>query len=185
MSCLFLRPRLWQFEIWDSTNKYATYLLLGFETLNLKFCDLKLWKLTVMQSWGLSWVIEFSGKAHRKGISLEMSRTNIWAHTETDVPFLVALHSCLALLPCAPVLLFCVTWDLRILRMFMIHSCLALLTCVHVLLSCLACLSCLSFHYTCSTPRRGLAGGAGEGAARLSNANSNTHSNTNSIMVVK
>ena len=35
------------FEIWDSTDKQATYLLLGFETLNLKFRDLKLWKLTV------------------------------------------------------------------------------------------------------------------------------------------
>ena len=48
ISNLFLRPRPWQFEIWDSTDKYATYLLLGFETLNLKFCDLKLWKLTVI-----------------------------------------------------------------------------------------------------------------------------------------
>ena len=42
ISCLFLRPRPWQFEIGDSTDKYATYLLLGFETLSLKFCDLKL-----------------------------------------------------------------------------------------------------------------------------------------------
>ena len=42
ISCLFLRPRPWQFEILDSTDKQATYLLLGFETLNLKFCDLKL-----------------------------------------------------------------------------------------------------------------------------------------------
>ena len=49
ISKLFLRPRPWQFEIWDSTDKWATYLLLGFETLNLKFCDLKLWKLTVRQ----------------------------------------------------------------------------------------------------------------------------------------
>ena len=47
ISCLFLRPRPWQFEIWESTDKQATHLLLGFETLNLKFCDLKLWKLTV------------------------------------------------------------------------------------------------------------------------------------------
>ena len=47
MSYLFLRPRPWQFEIWDSTDTYATYLLAGFDTLNLKFCDLKLWKLTV------------------------------------------------------------------------------------------------------------------------------------------
>ena len=47
MPCLFLRPRPWQFEIWDSTDKAATYLLLGFETLNLEFCDLKLWKLNV------------------------------------------------------------------------------------------------------------------------------------------
>ena len=36
ISCLFLRPRLWQFEIRDSTDNYATYLLLGSETLNLK-----------------------------------------------------------------------------------------------------------------------------------------------------
>ena len=42
ISCLFLRPRPWQFEILDSTDKQATHLLLGFETLNLKFCDLKL-----------------------------------------------------------------------------------------------------------------------------------------------
>ena len=42
MSCLFLRPRPWQFEIRDSTDKQATHLLLGFETLNLKFRDLKL-----------------------------------------------------------------------------------------------------------------------------------------------
>ena len=28
-----------------------TYLLLGLETLNLKFCDLKLWKLTVLSTW--------------------------------------------------------------------------------------------------------------------------------------
>ena len=46
MSRLFLRPRPWQFEIWDSTDKSATYLFLGFETLNLKFRDLKLCKLT-------------------------------------------------------------------------------------------------------------------------------------------
>ena len=48
MACLFLQPRPWQFEIWDSTDTEATYLFLGFETLNLKFCDLKLWKLTVV-----------------------------------------------------------------------------------------------------------------------------------------
>ena len=42
ISNLFLRPRPWQFEIRDSTGKYATYLLSGFETLNLKFRDLKL-----------------------------------------------------------------------------------------------------------------------------------------------
>ena len=47
ISELFLLPRPWQFEIWDSTDKQATCLLLGFETLNLKFRDLKLWKLTV------------------------------------------------------------------------------------------------------------------------------------------
>ena len=47
MSCLFLRPRLWRFEIRYSTDTQATCLLLGFETLNLKFCDLKLWKPTV------------------------------------------------------------------------------------------------------------------------------------------
>ena len=41
-SCLFLWPRPWQFDIRDSTDKQATYLLLGFETLNLNFCDLKL-----------------------------------------------------------------------------------------------------------------------------------------------
>ena len=49
ISILFLRPRPWQFEIRDSTDKRATYLFLGFETLNLKFCDLKLWKLTVRE----------------------------------------------------------------------------------------------------------------------------------------
>ena len=42
ISCLFLGPRPWQFEIRDSTDKEASYLLLGFDTLNLKFCDLKL-----------------------------------------------------------------------------------------------------------------------------------------------
>ena len=47
ISNICLRPRPWQFEIRDSTDKWATYLLLGFETLNLIFCDLKLWKLTV------------------------------------------------------------------------------------------------------------------------------------------
>ena len=47
ISYLFLRPRLWQFENWDSRDKSTTCLFLGFETLNLKFCDLKLWKLTV------------------------------------------------------------------------------------------------------------------------------------------
>ena len=55
LSCLFLRPRPWQFEIWDSTDKQATYLLLGFETLNLKFCDLKLWKQTVFFDLGTFW----------------------------------------------------------------------------------------------------------------------------------
>ena len=50
ISCLLLRPRPWQFEIRDSTDTYATYLLLGFETLNLKFRDSKLWKLTVYDS---------------------------------------------------------------------------------------------------------------------------------------
>ena len=44
ISCLLLRPRPWQFEVWDSTDKWATYLLLGFKTLNLKFCDLKLYE---------------------------------------------------------------------------------------------------------------------------------------------
>ena len=48
ISCLFLRPRLWQCDIWDSTDTKATYLFLGFEMLNLKFCDLKLWQLTVL-----------------------------------------------------------------------------------------------------------------------------------------
>ena len=38
-SCLFSRPRPWQFEIRDSTDTQATCLFLGFETLNLKFCD--------------------------------------------------------------------------------------------------------------------------------------------------
>ena len=47
ISCLFLRPRPWQFEIRDSTDKQATYLLLGFETLDFENCDLKLWRLTV------------------------------------------------------------------------------------------------------------------------------------------
>ena len=47
ISNLFLRPRPWQFEIRDSTDKQATCLCIGFETLNLKICDLKLWKLTV------------------------------------------------------------------------------------------------------------------------------------------
>ena len=42
ISNLFLRPRPWQFEIRDSMDKQATYLLSGFETLILKFCDLKL-----------------------------------------------------------------------------------------------------------------------------------------------
>ena len=41
-SNLFSRPRPWQFEIRDSTDTQATHLLLGFETLNLNFCDLKL-----------------------------------------------------------------------------------------------------------------------------------------------
>ena len=49
ISCLFLRPRPWQFEIWDSTDTQATYLFSWFETLNLNFCDLKLWKLTVQR----------------------------------------------------------------------------------------------------------------------------------------
>ena len=66
ISCLFLRPRLSQFEIGDSTDKWATYLLLGFETLDLKFCDLKLWKLTVSvflleDYFGFVWVIIFGG----------------------------------------------------------------------------------------------------------------------------
>ena len=50
ISCLFLRSRLWQFEIWDSTDKYATYLFLGFETPNFRIRDLKLWTLTVRSS---------------------------------------------------------------------------------------------------------------------------------------
>ena len=79
ISNLFLRPRPWQFEIWDSTDKSATYLFLGFETLNLKFCDLKLWKLTVLLWLGVFLVrMEFPYVALWRPEALT-STSNPWA----------------------------------------------------------------------------------------------------------
>ena len=51
ISKLFLRPRPWQFEIRDSTDKQATCLFSGFETLNLKFA---IWNY---ESWPYSEVV--------------------------------------------------------------------------------------------------------------------------------
>ena len=63
ISCLFLRPRLWQFEIWEY-GQISNIFAFRIWDAQFDFCDLKLWKLTV--GWvGASFVFALTSKRFR------------------------------------------------------------------------------------------------------------------------